>query len=311
MLSRNKKFLLLLIVLLGAGISTNAFALTFEMELVASIPNPSVPGESLSSRIILGTEDRATDRFDTAWDVVAIQGGVIQAYIEHPDYDQETQALWRDTRASTGFPKEWDLYIQPSLPETSVTLDWSATDLSNLPSNIRLRLVDLDSGDQELDIRSVSTYTYLHNDHTVAHHYQIILDESDTAAPPSDPIPPTGDSSAGSDTPPINAPPIETPPQVSAGGPDILTDLLPPGVLRRNYTARLEAQGGTAPYRWQIVSGELPRGLSLDHATGEISGRPRRIGQYRLMIQLIDGSGLIQQKAFTLSIARRAITSLQ
>lgn len=293
--SKNKKLFSLLITLLSVGLYTQAEALTFEMELVASIPNAAVPGETLSTQIMLGTEERATDRFDTAWDVVAIQSGMIEIFIDHPEYDRATQALWRDTRASSGLPKEWDLRVITALSGIPVTLDWSAVDLSGFPSTLRIRLVDLDSDDQELDMRVVSTYTYLHTDHAAAHHFRIVLDEPPPAVPPSDPINPTGDESLAGTPPQVSSP--------SAAG--ILSDLLPAGLLRKDYTARLEAQGGTAPYRWQIVSGELPTGLRLERTTGEIRGKPRRIGEYRLMIQLVDASGMIYQKAFTLSIARR------
>lgn len=55
----------------------------------------------------------------------------------------------------------------------------------------------------------------------------------------------------------------------------ILTQSLPSGVLNQSYVgAALSATGGRSPYTWDIVSGALPTGLSLDEESGVISGTP-------------------------------------
>src|SRR5450755_124461 len=38
------------------------------------------------------------------------------------------------------------------------------------------------------------------------------------------------------------------------------------------YSTTLGATGGTAPYTWSLTSGILPPGISLDAATGALSG---------------------------------------
>ncbi|WP_415583667.1 putative Ig domain-containing protein, partial [Janthinobacterium lividum] len=38
------------------------------------------------------------------------------------------------------------------------------------------------------------------------------------------------------------------------------------------YSATLSATGGTAPYTFSVSSGTLPAGLSLNGATGVLSG---------------------------------------
>ncbi|MGH9174687.1 MAG: Ig domain-containing protein, partial [Vicinamibacterales bacterium] len=53
---------------------------------------------------------------------------------------------------------------------------------------------------------------------------------------------------------------------------------------------QLEASGGTEPYLWSIVAGELPPGLSLNPDTGEISGVPTTPGIYEVTIALTDSS---------------------
>lgn len=59
------------------------------------------------------------------------------------------------------------------------------------------------------------------------------------------------------------------------GAPVILTrDVLPSGFDNFTYQTTLTAVGGMAPYRWNVVSSSLPRGLVLDSLTGIISGIP-------------------------------------
>ena len=53
----------------------------------------------------------------------------------------------------------------------------------------------------------------------------------------------------------------------------ITTSSLPDGVEGASYSAQLQATGGTSPYTWSCVSGDLSAiGLSLDSSTGEITG---------------------------------------
>jgi hypothetical protein len=56
----------------------------------------------------------------------------------------------------------------------------------------------------------------------------------------------------------------------------ITTASLPQGTANQNYSAQLEASGGTGAYSWVLAGGSapLPTGLTLNPATGVISGVP-------------------------------------
>ena len=55
--------------------------------------------------------------------------------------------------------------------------------------------------------------------------------------------------------------------------PTVTTETLPGGTEGETYSQTLTAKG-TAPITWSIASGTLPKGLSLNETTGEISGTP-------------------------------------
>ncbi|MFT6899526.1 MAG: subtilisin family serine protease, partial [Paraglaciecola sp.] len=81
---------------------------------------------------------------------------------------------------------------------------------------------------------------------------------------------------------------------------DTLT--LPPTQVNQIYQVRLAATGGSPVYDWQIVSGQLPPGLELDKATGDISGIPLVSGNYTFNVQVKDSKGQIVSAALTLIV---------
>ncbi len=82
----------------------------------------------------------------------------------------------------------------------------------------------------------------------------------------------------------------------------ITTTALPDGTPGTQYSAALTASGGTAPYAWSLVSGQLPSGLALG-ANGVISGTPTSGGQFSFQAQVTDSSPLKQTRSQSLAIA--------
>ena len=68
------------------------------------------------------------------------------------------------------------------------------------------------------------------------------------------------------------------------------------------YSTTLSAQGGTRPFSWSLVSGNLPRGLSLDSDSGRISGTPSRSGTSSFTVKVTDSLSDTSSKTFTLKI---------
>jgi len=82
----------------------------------------------------------------------------------------------------------------------------------------------------------------------------------------------------------------------------IATTSFPSGQIQVSYSASLQATGGTTPYTWSVLSGQLPAGLSLSSSTGTISGTPTVAGSSSFTIQVKDSTGLTTSAVFSLNI---------
>lgn len=65
---------------------------------------------------------------------------------------------------------------------------------------------------------------------------------------------------------------------------------LPSAVAESSYSQALSASGGTAPYTYVVASGTLPSGLSLNAATGSLSGVPLNAGSFNFTVRATDSS---------------------
>ena len=53
-------------------------------------------------------------------------------------------------------------------------------------------------------------------------------------------------------------------------------------------SVKIEPSGGWAPYSWQLLSGQLPLGLSISPSTGVISGTPAKTGTFKFTVRIKD-----------------------
>ena len=65
------------------------------------------------------------------------------------------------------------------------------------------------------------------------------------------------------------------------------------GQVNIAYSSTLLASGGTAPYTYDIVSGSLPSGSTLNPATGTITGIPTTAGPFTFVAKVTDSLGAI------------------
>lgn len=90
----------------------------------------------------------------------------------------------------------------------------------------------------------------------------------------------------------------------------ITTTSLPSGAVGEPYSATVTAQQGTPPYAWSVSGGALPSDLTLNPATGTITGTPTAVGTSNFTVRVTD-SGSPQQattQAFSITIGTAAPT---
>lgn len=72
---------------------------------------------------------------------------------------------------------------------------------------------------------------------------------------------------------------------------DIATLALPTATAGGVYAQRLQATGGTPPLAWEVIAGRLPEGLTLDSATGVLTGTPTSGDEAVFVVLVRDASG--------------------
>ena len=83
----------------------------------------------------------------------------------------------------------------------------------------------------------------------------------------------------------------------------IVTSSLPNGLVGRAYSTTLVAKGGHGALSWALTAGGLPAGLTLESATGVISGTPGETAAGRpLTVTVSDSAASVHQRTATLQL---------
>jgi hypothetical protein len=89
----------------------------------------------------------------------------------------------------------------------------------------------------------------------------------------------------------------------------ITTTSLPGGTQNTLYSATLAATGGTLPYDWSVISGNLPAGLTIAPSTGIISGTPTGTGTSNFTVRVMDTNSLTATKSFGVTVSASTSTN--
>ncbi len=90
----------------------------------------------------------------------------------------------------------------------------------------------------------------------------------------------------------------------------LVTESLPPACAGAGYRARLTAEHMAGPLAWEIVSGTLPEGVSLDGQTGHLAGTTVEEGWSTLTVRVTDANGLQDRAELTLKVLPEALRVL-
>jgi alpha-tubulin suppressor-like RCC1 family protein len=88
----------------------------------------------------------------------------------------------------------------------------------------------------------------------------------------------------------------------------VTTDALPAAQVGVAYSATIQGNGGVAPYAW--TAGALPPGLSLDAASGVLSGTPTAAGGHSPAVTVTDSHGITASRTLTLAVAPPLVASV-
>jgi hypothetical protein len=96
---------------------------------------------------------------------------------------------------------------------------------------------------------------------------------------------------------------VSQPKNIAVRTPLVITPATAPlAAVGSAFNLALAATGGVQPYVWSVSAGALPAGLSLNPATGAISGTPSSAGSFSATIQVSDAGAPAQTATLSLGI---------
>ncbi|MEO6193479.1 MAG: putative Ig domain-containing protein [Thermoanaerobaculia bacterium] len=82
---------------------------------------------------------------------------------------------------------------------------------------------------------------------------------------------------------------------------EIMTVSLPAGDIKSSYKNSLQARGGTPPYIWSLIQGELPAGVHLS-SHGNLAGAPLFQGRFFLTVSVEDAANSTALRSLRLDV---------
>ncbi|MBF0621638.1 MAG: putative Ig domain-containing protein, partial [Magnetococcales bacterium] len=82
----------------------------------------------------------------------------------------------------------------------------------------------------------------------------------------------------------------------------IETERLEDGVVGQQYSQTLQGSGGFGVHRWELHSGILPQGLTLNRLTGILAGTPLESVHRTIIIALTDSAGRVEYADYLLRV---------
>jgi hypothetical protein len=79
---------------------------------------------------------------------------------------------------------------------------------------------------------------------------------------------------------------------------------LPPGTVGSAYNSSITVSGGTAPYIFSTVSGQLPPGVGLGESTGVVSGMPSASGNFSFAVSVVDSKGISKEQSLQIAVSK-------
>jgi len=187
-----KRFFSTLIILIGTLGSVSAgWALDWYMVLNFSIPDPFAVNGTLQSRLVLGVDPSADDRFNNQWDTIALPAGPLQATFPHPEYRNNpdyiagSEWLWQDIRSSDQSSHTWEIDVLSERPGTNTVLSWTFNTSNDLCQHPIVRLIDITRGITTEISAGGGSYTFPNGDAPG----RLIVDFTEGASAPPPPPP--------------------------------------------------------------------------------------------------------------------------